>query len=122
MRAVLFFFGSVSLLGLSLALAVAACDDTPRGEQGIDYLSDGSYYTVPPARDAGADVLVPCVEEKDTTGVCAEATAENGTPATHFIVCVEGRSPVEIVCVAPVGASDAALGDAGMFCCTTGVL
>ncbi len=126
MRTALAFFLAVS--GSSLMLALAGCDDTPRGEQGIDYLSDGSYYTVPPGPDAGADVAVPCVEEKDPTGVCAQATSDNGTPATHLIACVDGQQPVEIVCVAAGSAADAGSAvDAsapggGAFCCTTGLI
>jgi hypothetical protein len=130
MRAALAFF--LAVFGSSLTLALfAACDDTPRGEQGIDYLGDGGYYTVPPGREAGADVVVPCVEEKDPTGVCAQAASDNGTPATHFIVCVTGQEPVEIVCVGAgsagmpadaAGAADASTADGGSFCCTTGLI
>ncbi len=102
-----------------LARGVTGCDETPRGEQGIDYLIDGSYYSVPPSPEAGPDVFVPCVEKADPTGACAEATAAGGTPAPHLIVCVPGQSPLDILCAPP---DDASTGDAGAFCCTTGVL
>jgi hypothetical protein len=124
MRApILVFVGISACLG---TLALTHCDDTPRGEQGVDFLSDSGYYTVPPEPDAGADVLVPCVEEKDTAGLCAEAIATNGTPATHLIVCVEGQAPLAITCVSVPrsdgGADASAAADAGSFCCTLGVL
>jgi hypothetical protein len=107
---------------LALALALAACDDTPRGEQGIDFLIDGAYYTVPPGPEASADVLIPCVEEKDSAGLCAAAVSASGTSAPHLVVCTAGQAPLDIVCVGPADAGDASTADAGAFCCTTGVL
>jgi hypothetical protein len=98
------------------ALLASACDDTPRGEQGIDYLVDGSYTSVPPARDASVDAHGPCTEAADA-GICAQ-TSSAGTPATHSITCTEGRVPADIVCIA----MDDASADGGSFCCTTGLL
>jgi hypothetical protein len=94
-----------------------ACDDTPRGEQGIDYLIDGSYYSVPPAHDASVDAHAPCAEEKDPAGICAQ-TSSAGTPASHLIACTQGHGPAGIVCVVV----DDASADGGAFCCTTGLL
>ncbi len=105
----------VALTSLAFG-AFAACDDTPRGEQGIDFLADGGYYSVPPASEAGSDATAPCVEDGDA-GVCAQVST-SGTPATHLIVCVVGTSPLDIQCVTPPGA----VPDAGTFCCTTGLL
>jgi hypothetical protein len=103
---------------LSLGLFMcAACDDTPRGEQGIDYVDDGGYYSVP-GNDASDDVFAPCAQDSDA-GICAQASSPTGTPATHLIVCSGGQIPVGISCVQP---GDASVTDAGMFCCTTGLL
>ena len=110
----------LALVAVACVLPIApfACDDTPRGEQGIDYLDDGSYYTVPPGPEAGADVYVPCVEDTDA-GMCAQASSPTGTAATHLIVCTGGQTPAGIACVEP---GDGSVTDAGTFCCTTGIL
>ena len=107
------------LAPLPLVLLLSACNEVPRGEQGIDFLVDGSSYTVPPGHDAGTDARpsVPCAEEMGSSATCAQASS-GATPARHLIVCADGGAPAGIVCVA---GPDAAT-DAGTFCCTTGLL
>jgi hypothetical protein len=114
------------LLATSLALGGAfatlvgpfACDDTPRGEQGIDYLVDGSYYNVPPNPDASADAQGPCTEEADPNGVCTQISAA-GTAYTHLITCSAKESPYGLTCTE---AGAASVSGVGTFCCTTGIL
>jgi hypothetical protein len=98
---------------------VSGCDEQPRGEQGIDYLIDGSFSSTPPGHDAGSDAHPVCQEENDPRGICAEAST-SVPPASHLIVCSNGQAPVGIMCVA--GAGQDASADAGTFCCTTGLL
>ena len=96
--------------------ALSACDETPRGEQGIDFLEDGSYYNVPPAPEAGPDAHGPCGEEADA-GPCSDVS-EGGVPFNHFIECA-GASPFGIQCLPNSGAADAGV---STYCCSTGVI
>ena len=93
------------------------CSDMPRGEQGIDFLVDGAYYNVPPSPEAGPDARGPCEEDVDA-GLCAQASS-SGTPANHLISCTDSDAPFGVSCVAPPSSSAP---DAGLFCCTTGLL
>jgi hypothetical protein len=103
-------------LALLVSLAAFACDETPRGEQGIDFLDDGGLYTVP-SNDARADdARGPCAENGDAEA-CAAATSE-GNAAPHLIVCAPGNVPIDLVCVTP----DASAPPDASFCCTTGLL
>jgi hypothetical protein len=103
---------------LVLPFAPAACDDTPRGEQGIDFLADGSLYTVPPTPEAGPDAIGPCTEAVDAGAICADLSS-SGTAYTHFISCTNGVAPFGLSCVA-TGA--AVVNGVATFCCTTGLL
>jgi hypothetical protein len=121
MRRVLLVLAVLPLVPLPLFVSfVSGCDEQPRGEQGIDYLIDGSYSATPPAQDAGTDAHPVCQEENgDPSGICAEASTSS-PPASHLIVCTGGHAPAQISCVAGDGADASA--DAGTFCCTTGLL
>jgi hypothetical protein len=112
-------FRSATVVATLAASAVVpfACDDTPRGEQGIDFLADGSYYNVP-GTDADPDAHGPCVDMTDAA-VCAQASV-NGVPYDHLVACAPGDSPFDLQCVA---ADDAGTSDAGAaFCCAGGIL
>jgi hypothetical protein len=99
-----------------VALAALACGETPRGEQGIDFLAEGGLYTVP-SNDAGPnDARGPCAENDDA-GLCAQAIAK-GIPAPHLVVCAQGIDPIDLTCMM----LDASAPDARTFCCTTGTL
>jgi hypothetical protein len=104
-----------------LLLLLSGCDEVPRGEQGIDFLIDGSPYSVPSGHDAGRDATSdaepPCIENAALSATCANSLS-GATPAPHVIVCAAGSSPAGIVCVPGPDAS----ADAGVFCCTTGLL
>jgi hypothetical protein len=114
------FTAVLSLAGLAFfAFAPFACDDTPRGDQGIDFLGpDGAYYNVPPSPEAGPDAHGPCTEDVDAGAICAELPT-SGTPYDHFIACTGGQSPLELQCMS-TGA--APVDGVATFCCTTGVL
>ena len=107
----------VALLLLGIALP-SACDETPRGDQGLDFLDDGGYYNVPPGPDAGADAHGPCANETDTAGTCAQASV-TGIPANVLVACSGTSPPAGITC-----ATNGNSGDAGAvtYCCTTGIL
>jgi hypothetical protein len=106
-----------SLLVLLPLVALHACSDVPRGDQGIDIIVDGSVISLDDQEnDVSIDAHGPCVERPDPTGICAQPS----TPLdNHLIVCTGIGSPPFLEC-APVGASD----DAGVttLCCTTGLL
>jgi hypothetical protein len=108
---------SAALLLLGVPCA-SACDETPRGDQGLDFLDDGGYYNVPPGPDAGPDAHGPCANETDSAGTCAQASV-NGTPAAVLVACTGTARPADITCTAPGQAVDGGL---ITYCCTTGIL
>jgi hypothetical protein len=103
------------LLGVAFC---SACDETPRGDQGIDFLDDAGYYNVPPTPEAGPDAHGPCANETDPTGICAQASV-TGIPASVLVSCTDSTPPVGITCVSTGNAVD---GGATAYCCTTGIL
>ena len=118
MRSVAAFSVLACTLGFLCALpAFLACDETPRGEQAILFLDDGSYYNVPPAAEAGPDAHGPCAEEAEA-GVCAE-TSEGGVPYDHLIECTGSSPPFGIECLANGSAAD---GGIISYWCSTGVI
>jgi hypothetical protein len=96
---------------------VAACSDTPRGVQGIDFYVEGGMSDDAGTADVG-DVQGLCQETPDPTGFCAQLGGA-GTLYTHLIVCIDGAQPVLLDCDSPDAAPD---GGAQSFCCTTGLL
>jgi hypothetical protein len=108
----------LALLCLLASPSFAACDETPRGEQGIDFLDDGGYYNVPPAPEAGPDAHGPCANETDTSGICAQASVQ-GTPYTNLVECTGSAPPAEIFCIASGKPED---GGIVAYCCETGII
>jgi hypothetical protein len=107
----------VAPVALALSLLLSACDETPRGDQGIDFLADGGTYSVPPGPDAGPDAHGPCANETDSAGLCAQVTV-SGIPATVLVACTGSAPPAVITC-APSTVADGGL---STYCCTTGIL
>jgi hypothetical protein len=107
----------VPLLLLALP-PLPACDETPRGEQGIDFTADGSPYTVPAGPDAGPDAHGPCANETDSLGICAQVTV-SGIPAAVLVACTGSAPPAVITCAPSTPSTDAGL---RTYCCTTGIL
>jgi hypothetical protein len=101
------------------ATAPFACDDTPRGEQGVDFLGpDGSSDNVPAGPDADPDAHGPCVEESDAGATCAQVSSA-GVAYGHLIACTAGVTPFDLPCIE----NDAGASDAGTtFCCASGLL
>lgn len=109
----------LALVVASPLLAPFACDETPRGEQGIDLVPPEGGF-----EDSGGPVLdaeVPCREVGDA-GPCAQALGQ-GSLYTHLIACTPGQSPAYIDCD-ELDASDPLAGEDGgaAFCCTTGLI
>jgi hypothetical protein len=97
-----------------LPLLPLACDQTPRGEQGIDFYGEGSV-------DAGevlSDAQGPCKEETDTGGTCVQLGGQ-GTLYTHLIVCTGNQSPGGLYCIGGEASTD---GGVLTFCCETGLI
>jgi hypothetical protein len=114
--------GPSKLVGLALVLFLAAplvyaCDETPRGEKGIDFLDDGSVYSVPPSPEAGPDAHGPCANETDATGLCTQAAVQ-GVPYPNLVECSGNAPPVEIVCLPGVPED----GGLTAYCCETGII
>jgi hypothetical protein len=106
---------------LTLVAAICpwlACDETPRGEQGIDFLDDGAAYTVPPSPEAGPDAHGPCADETDTAGVCTNASVA-GVPFANLVTCTGSAPPTGISCISAADAGQAGLTS---YCCSTGIL
>jgi hypothetical protein len=103
---------------LAAPLSSYACDETPRGEQGIDFTDDAGNYSVPPSPEAGPDAHGPCADETDTTGICTQAS-EQGVPYPNLVECTGSAPPVEIECV-PGGTPQ----DGGLiaYCCEPGII
>lgn len=118
------------LLALAILLApavfaLAAACGPPRGDQGIDFASEGGADGADDA--ALSDAHGPCQELPDPSGVCT-ALLGQGTLYTHLITCTAGTAPAYIECTPAGGARDGGAdggGDAGgpsTFCCTTGLI
>jgi hypothetical protein len=125
MRAPLFHLpkGPSKVEGFALVAFLAAplfyaCDETPRGEQGIEFTDDGGYYSVPPSPEAGPDAHGPCANETDTTGICAQAS-EQGAPYPNLVECTGSAPPVEIECLPGSTPRD---GGVVAYCCETGII
>ncbi len=100
-----------------IAMEVTACDDTPRGVQGIDFIDEGGLST--DAGDANvSDAHGPCEETPDPAAFCAQQGGA-GTLYTHEIVCIDGAYPYLLDCNAPDATPDAG---SQTFCCTTGLI
>jgi hypothetical protein len=104
-------------LFLLVSSLFSACDETPRGEQGIDFTDDGSYYNVPPNPEAGPDAHGPCFDEADA-GACALATV-NAIPYSVLVACSGSAPPAGITCISSGSAND---GGVIAYCCSTGIL
>jgi len=111
--------GSVAIFALApFVLAPLACSDTPRGDQGIDFLVDGSYYSVPPSPEAAPDSQGPCAEQADA-GTARTQLSGHSTAYTHLIGCTGGQTPADLQCMST---GDTPAGGVATFCCTTGLL
>ncbi len=97
-----------------------ACDDTPRGVQGIDYYDEAGLVEDDASDSSLPDVHGPCQETPDPTGYCTQLGGA-GTLYTHLIVCIDGADPTLLDC--ETSDASASSGNAATdYCCTTGLL
>jgi hypothetical protein len=108
----------LALVAALLLSPCLGCDETPRGEQGIDFLDDGAAYTVPSSPEAGPDAHGPCSNETDTAGTCTSASVA-GVPYANLVTCTGSAPPAGITCIA---AADAGQAGIASYCCSTGIL
>ena len=108
------------LLGGAFApvVPVFACSDTPRGEQGIDFISEAGTYDVGFRQDVNPDAKGPCVESTDTSGLCSGVTV-SGLSYSHLISCTGTQSPAFLACM-PTGVPTTS--GTTTYCCATGIL
>jgi len=106
----------LALLCLLASPSFSACDETPRGVQGIDFLDDGAAYNVPPPPEAGPDAHGPCWDQTDTTGICKQASVQG---YANLVECSGSASPAEIYCIGSGTPEDGGL---VAYCCETGII
>jgi hypothetical protein len=106
---------------LLAALLVAACNETPRGEQGIDDVVEGGEDAASPTTDAHG----PCQNEPFPSQQCLQQGG-SGTLYTHLVLCEGGETPFLLDCngtdASTVGVGGADDAGTAAFCCTTGLI